>query len=163
MLVPELNWKESSELLEGFGNFCLPPTEDELKAEERAGPINYRPRRTVTMQCIPFAKKQPEIKPLELLKLKLQDIEAKPTILKSARSSLTSVLAWLWEVIARPCLDELGLKQPHSDGPWAPCMVDSHESAQLLSNSCSGTSLQHPQRESARQSRIVVQLFGQKR
>ncbi|KAH8683912.1 CHAT domain-containing protein [Ilyonectria robusta] len=39
---------------------------------------------------------------------------------KSLGSDLSTTLAWLWRVVVRPCLDQLGFNQPHphSSGRW---------------------------------------------
>ncbi|EUC39771.1 hypothetical protein COCMIDRAFT_110631 [Bipolaris oryzae ATCC 44560] len=88
-------------LKDGFQNFLLPPTEDELKRAASAGPIvvvNVSPHR-----CDAF----------------LVHIESHVKSLHTANSyRVQQMLEWLWDVAARPVLEALNLKQAPSDDDW---------------------------------------------
>jgi hypothetical protein len=123
---------------EGFTNFLRPPSEREMKATADAGPtvvINLSSYRCdaifITSERISF---------LNLPKLNLKDIQANIDSLRSTRSSLTaSMLAWLWEAVACPCLEELRIIKPIFWRPMAACTVDTHWSTQPVPDTCSRT------------------------
>lgn len=98
----------------GFQNFLFPPSEGELKMAARLGPIvvvNLSLHR-----CDAFLIEEHGIRVLRLPKLSLKEVEQKADSLSGL--SLTPTLAWLWNVVAQPCLDALGRVEPHFRGDW---------------------------------------------
>ena len=105
----------------GFGRFLLAPTEDELMAAATSGSIviiNVSQDR-----CDAFVICGTGLETVELPDLDYFDIE---DYLKDFGSRLasTDVLEWLWDAIAEPVLDCLGLTEtPRQDWPriwWIP-------------------------------------------
>jgi tetratricopeptide (TPR) repeat protein len=100
----------------GFGNFLRPPTKKELTTAANVGPIiviNMSPYR-----CDAFLVKHNGITSLKLPELSTEVAQEKAEDLRSSHSSLTSVLAWLWDVIAQPCLQALGLQSVSLGDEW---------------------------------------------
>ncbi|KAI3326476.1 CHAT domain-containing protein [Xylariaceae sp. AK1471] len=94
----------------GFENFHLPPTINELKAAADPDPIivvNLSPYR-----CDAFLIECNQIRILELPNLTLEQIPERTKELQ------TSLLEWLWDVVARPVLDALGFREPITDTKW---------------------------------------------
>jgi len=97
----------------GFEDFLLPPSEGEMQATARCGPIvvinvsEYR--------CDALLVEQHQIRSLALSCLNSKEIKE-----KAQRGGLGSfkVLAWLWDAVANPILDALGFTQPPSDDNW---------------------------------------------
>ncbi|KAI1158960.1 CHAT domain-containing protein [Nemania serpens] len=94
----------------GFENFHLLPTIDELKAAAHPDPIiivnlsSYR--------CDAFLVERDRVRVLQLLDLTVEQL------LKRTKGLQTSLLEWLWDVIACPVLDALGFQEPITDTKW---------------------------------------------
>jgi len=99
------------EIRRDWPNFLRPPTEKELTAEAVLGPIilvnisHYR--------CDAFLVWRNGISVKRLREMTFKDVEKR---VKDLKSDLTTILAWLWRVIAKPCLDDLGFVEPHPEG-----------------------------------------------
>jgi len=98
----------------GFHNFLCPPTADELMAAADPDPIVVL--NVHHIRCDAILIERNRIRTLELPGLTPQDIQERVQSLQSTR--IIPILEWLWDVVARPCLDELGLDQPISDDNW---------------------------------------------
>ncbi|KAI1662037.1 CHAT domain-containing protein [Daldinia decipiens] len=98
-----------------FHNFLLPPDRAELISAADPDPIvivNLSPCR-----CDAFLIERTQIRVLNLPDLNLLDAKRWVHYLQSPRktdSSTAKMLEWLWKVVCRPCLDELGYKTPNS-------------------------------------------------
>lgn len=96
-----------------FEDFMIAPTEEEMRAAAKEGPIiainssEYR--------CDAILVEQQQIRFLPLPKLNNREIEE-----KIRRNDLGSpkVLKWLWDTVTKPILDALGFTQPPPDGEW---------------------------------------------
>lgn len=96
-----------------FGNFLLPPSQEEIRTAAERGPIvvinisGYR--------CDALLIEPHQIRSVALPHLKIKEIRE-----KTEKGSLGSseVLEWLWDIIANPILDALGFTQPASDNIW---------------------------------------------
>jgi len=97
----------------GFENILLPPTVDELMAAANPGPIIVV--NLSSYCCVAFLVERCQIRALELPQLSLEEVEKRA---KNLRSDLTTTLAWLWRVVAYPCLEALGFTQPPSEDNW---------------------------------------------
>ncbi|KAL9122176.1 MAG: hypothetical protein Q9187_001266 [Circinaria calcarea] len=97
----------------GFKDFLLPPSEKEMQAAARCGPIvvinvsEYR--------CDALLVEQHQIRSLALPHLNSKDIEKKT---QRGRLGSREILEWLWDAIANPILDALGFTQPPSGESW---------------------------------------------
>jgi hypothetical protein len=101
--------------LPNFEEFLLPPTADQIKAAAGEGPIaviNVSPYR-----CDAFLITCSQIRVLELPNLHERDVNEHAMVL-NAVGVTSSLLEWLWNVIARPVLEALEFKQPPSDDNW---------------------------------------------
>ncbi|KAL5598291.1 hypothetical protein FOBRF1_012084 [Fusarium oxysporum] len=102
---------------QGFGNFLRLPTLSDLKAAADVGPIiviNMSP-----YGCDAFLVTCKEVFSIQLPALSIGEVQENVDSLKSSHSTLTSVLAWLWDVVAHPCLQSLGLESATSiDNKW---------------------------------------------
>ncbi|RYP54761.1 hypothetical protein DL769_010292 [Monosporascus sp. CRB-8-3] len=101
----------------GFYNFLLPPTAEELMAAADPNPIivvnlsSYR--------CDAFLIRRDRIKVLELPGLTLEEVQERARNLQLSRLIIpSSLLEWLWDVVARPSLDALGFRDTISDDNW---------------------------------------------
>ncbi|PMD67709.1 uncharacterized protein K444DRAFT_690656 [Hyaloscypha bicolor E] len=97
----------------GFENFLLPPTVDELIAGADLDPIVVV--NVSFYRCDAFLVERCQIRALELPQLSLEEVEKRA---KNLGSDLTTTLAWLWRVVAYPCLEALGFTQPPSGDNW---------------------------------------------
>jgi tetratricopeptide (TPR) repeat protein len=109
--------------LPGFKNFLQPPQADELRLAASFGPIILI--NVSEYHCGAFLVESHAMRVLPLPRLKHSDIEKNANILRSIRHDPTSskgqmsrMLEWLWDVAAGPILDELGFREPPSDGKW---------------------------------------------
>jgi hypothetical protein len=100
----------------GFEKFLLPATADELMTAADPNPIAVI--NISSYRCDALLIQRHCITSLNLQKLSLEDVKAEAKNMKSSRASLSSTLAWLWDVIALDCLEALGFKQAHSRGNW---------------------------------------------
>jgi tetratricopeptide (TPR) repeat protein len=101
---------------EGFKNFLLPPTLDELTTAANDGTIVVV--NVSSYRCDAFLVRQSQpVTVLELPKLLLEDIEEISKSLRTAdQYGVQQTLVWLWDVVASPILDVLGFKQtPYGD------------------------------------------------
>ena len=104
----------------GFNGFLRPPAADELISAAGLGPIiivnlsSYR--------CDAFLVEGNRISVLELPGLTVDEVQKRALDLQLSRKSgslcLAPLLEWLWNIIARPCLDALGFREPVSDSNW---------------------------------------------
>jgi CHAT domain-containing protein len=98
--------------LPGFDRFLLAPSEDELKAAAKYGPIviinvsDYR--------CDAFIIEDSRLWALQLPRLHSTDLRDR---IKTSLADPT-LLEWLWDTIAQPILDALGFTQAPLDGCW---------------------------------------------
>ncbi|KAK2608929.1 hypothetical protein QQS21_002505 [Conoideocrella luteorostrata] len=97
----------------GFENFLLAPSEGDLRAAARFGPIvvinvsKYR--------CDAILIEESQIRILPLLSLNIEDIEKRAT---EGHLGNPKALEWLWDVVARPVLDALAFVSVSSDDVW---------------------------------------------
>ena len=92
--------------LHGFDRFLLAPSEDELKTAAKYGPIviiNVSDHR-----CDAMIIENHQIRVLRLSRLHSNDIRDR---IKNNLADL-EILEWLWDTIAQPVLDALGLPKP---------------------------------------------------
>ena len=103
---------------QGFQNFLLPPTLDDLKTAADPGPIVFI--NVSSYRCDAFIMRQNcPVKALELANLRLKDIERNTKSLRTANQyRMQKTMEWLWDVAARPILEELGFEEPPSDENW---------------------------------------------
>ena len=103
----------------GFENFHLPPSIDMLKAAADPDPIiivNLSPYR-----CDAFIIERYQVRVLRLPNLTLEQVQQHAKKLQISRQLATpptSLLEWLWDVVARPVLDALGFQEPITDTKW---------------------------------------------
>ncbi|RDA94087.1 hypothetical protein CP533_5334, partial [Ophiocordyceps camponoti-saundersi (nom. inval.)] len=102
----------------GFNNFLLPPTAESLKAAANPDPIIVI--NLSRFRCDAFLIEHHQIRVLNLPDMTLTEAETRARHLQSSRLraffDISPLLEWLWDVVARPCLDELGFKGPPPDG-----------------------------------------------
>ena len=113
---------------EGFERFLLGPSEGDLKALAKYGPIVFLNVSEVRSDA--FLVESQRIRSLRLPQLNHNDLDAyskrflyavQPMNIKShstATSELDEVLKWLWNVAVGPILDELGFKEPPIGDKW---------------------------------------------
>ncbi|KAK4176442.1 CHAT domain-containing protein [Triangularia setosa] len=97
----------------GFEDFLLPPKKNEMRSAAGCGPVivinvsKYR--------CDAFLVERHQIRCLPLPNLNVDEIER-----RACQGNLGSlpVLRWLWDVIAHPILDALGLTKPPPSAAW---------------------------------------------
>ena len=104
----------------GFSGFLLPATEEEMMKLADPGPIiitnisHYR--------CDAFLIEHNGIRVLELPDLDKAEIETQVRKLRTLRATsafdMAPMLEWLWETLAKPCLDALGFLGAVTDGNW---------------------------------------------
>ena len=114
-----------SEILEeirtqpGFSEFLFPLGEEAIKTTADLGPLivvtvdNFR--------CDAFLVERHQIRVLHLHDLTLEDVHNHVRRLQMSRFSvpyLSSMLEWLWNTIAGPCLDALGYNNTVVDDNW---------------------------------------------
>ncbi|PVI03265.1 hypothetical protein DM02DRAFT_698160 [Periconia macrospinosa] len=104
----------------GFKNFLLPPTVQELMAAANPDPIIVV--NASSYRCDAFLIERSQIRVLELPGLTLKELQERARKLRLSRFtgafSLLPLLEWLWDVVAGPCLDALGFKNPICDDTW---------------------------------------------
>ncbi|KAM0148086.1 hypothetical protein ACHAPG_010202 [Botrytis cinerea] len=97
---------------DGFRDFLLPPSKEEMVAAARLGSIvvinvsKYR--------CDAILVEKHQIRLLHLPDLSKKEIEEKSVEILGT----PKVLEWLWDVAVHPILEALGFIQPPSDGNW---------------------------------------------
>ncbi|KUJ09999.1 uncharacterized protein LY89DRAFT_656612 [Mollisia scopiformis] len=101
--------------LPNFEGFLLPPTVDQIKAAASKGPIAVI--NVSRYRCDAFLITSSEIKVLELPNLHEREVNEHAMVL-NAVGVTSSLLEWLWDVVARPVLEALGFKQTPSDDDW---------------------------------------------
>lgn len=104
-----------------FERFLLSPSENDIKAAAKSGPIVII--NISRFQCQALIIEPEEIKPLWLPRLHLYEIEAYARDLEKGHIDI-SLLEWLWKVIVKPVLMVLGFdQQPEDHWPrirWIP-------------------------------------------
>jgi hypothetical protein len=100
--------------LPGFEDFLLPPSETEIKAAARCGPIvvinvsKYR--------CDALLVEPHQVQAMALTQLSIEEVEDKAW---GADLGSHEVLEWLWDKVTQQILDALGFTQPpSSDDSW---------------------------------------------
>ncbi|KAF5547040.1 30S ribosomal S17P protein [Fusarium phyllophilum] len=96
-----------------FSNFLESPTEDDIRGAARLGPvvaINLS-----KFRCDAILVDQHQIRSLPLPGLTVDKMNE-----KESQGSLTSLsmLEWLWDIVAGPILQGLGIRGPPPDGDW---------------------------------------------
>lgn len=94
-----------------FENFLLAPTEADMKAAAKSGPIVIINMSKYRCDAILIVHNKIRSLPLPLLTTK----EAQERLRKPESPK---VLEWLWDVAASPVLDALGFTQPPFDDKW---------------------------------------------
>lgn len=95
--------------LPGFQRFLMAPSEEEIKAAAGSGPIviiNISIHR-----CDALIVDKNELKALPLPGLEHSDVQARAADLRNLGAPDVRLLEWLWDMIAKPILDALGLTQ----------------------------------------------------
>lgn len=103
--------------LPGFDRFLLAPTEDEFKAAAAYGPIVIVNVSDYSCDALIVEKKQ--LGALQLPRLQMPAIRARAKTLANPESlepGLLELLEWLWETVAEPVLNALGLVESPRDG-----------------------------------------------
>lgn len=96
--------------LPGFEDFLLPPSETDIKAAARCGPIvvinvsKYR--------CDALLVEPHQVQAIALTQLSIEEVEDKAW---EADLGSHEVLEWLWDKVMQQILDALGFTQPPSD------------------------------------------------
>ena len=98
--------------LPGFERFLLAPSEDEVKRAAKSGPIVII--NVSSYRCDALIIETTQIRALPLPHLYAKDIPDRTT----GSLGKPEILKWLWETVARPVLDTLGLTQTPSDECW---------------------------------------------
>ncbi|KAH0829397.1 hypothetical protein FOPE_10120 [Fonsecaea pedrosoi] len=106
-----------------FHRFLLPPDTNQLMAA--ANPHHVIVVNLSSYRSDAFLIEGHQIRTLPLPRLVLEDVQVRAQNIKDTQVEADSLLEWLWDVIARPCLDELGFDGPPSskDYPrvwWVP-------------------------------------------
>lgn len=101
--------------LPNFEGFLLPPTADQTKAAATNGPIAVI--NVSEYRCDAFLVTCSEIRVLELPNLHEREVN-KHAVRLNVVGVTSSLLEWLWDVIARPVLETLEFKKPPSDDNW---------------------------------------------
>jgi hypothetical protein len=98
----------------GFEDFLLPPSEAEIKATARCGPIvviNVSKRR-----CDALLVEPRQIRALPLTRLSIEEVERKA---RGGDLGSHEVLEWLWYTVTEQILDALGFNHtPSSNDSW---------------------------------------------
>jgi hypothetical protein len=97
---------------QGLENFLLPPTEADIKAAAKHGPVVIINMSKYRCDAILIEQDKIRSLPLPLLTTK----ETKGRGIQGLRSSET--LEWLWDAVTSPILDALGFTQPPPRGKW---------------------------------------------
>ncbi|MCJ1250434.1 hypothetical protein MMC30_007662 [Trapelia coarctata] len=109
---------EEIRALPGLSRYLLPPSENEMKAAAKFGPIVV-----ITVddfRCDAILIEYHQIRVLNLPNLTAEEVNTRVQDLHAARDSfrIMSILEWLWEAIADPCLHALGFDSPISSVEW---------------------------------------------
>jgi hypothetical protein len=108
--------------LPSFDRFLMAPSEEEIKAAAVSGPIVII--NASIYRCDALIVDKLELKSLPLPGLKHSDIQVQSAALLNPGALDTRLLEWLWDTIAKPILDTLGLTQkPDGYSPriwWIP-------------------------------------------
>jgi tetratricopeptide (TPR) repeat protein len=97
----------------GFEDFLLPPTENKVKQAAESGPIIVV--NTCLVRCDAIVIEPHQIRAVLLPHFRRQDMTR---FIKEGTLRSSLALEWLWDCIASPILDALGLtKTPDSDWP----------------------------------------------
>lgn len=104
-----------------FQSFLQPPTEAELMAAAKPGPIIVL--NLSWLQCDAFLIEKHQIRILSLSDITSGEVEETARRLKSAIHAKRSdrlkwILGWLWHKITCPCLEALGFTQTPEDEAW---------------------------------------------
>ncbi|KAG7429491.1 hypothetical protein Forpi1262_v009459 [Fusarium oxysporum f. sp. raphani] len=105
---------------DGFEDFLHFPSQEKLKAAAEKGPIVIVNISTYCCDAFLIESSQIKVLPLSVFGLTLASVEEQVQQLSAARLSSSRqafyrCLKWLWDTIAKPCLDALGLDKPHSN------------------------------------------------
>lgn len=114
--------------LPGFGDFLLPPTVAQMRAEAAQGPIVLV--NIDRLRCDALVVTERGIKPVplrvtegqlahtarEFLEAAAVDRDAPLSRKDEARETVFSTLEWLWDTVAKPVLDAAGITDPIPDG-----------------------------------------------
>ncbi|KAJ5726428.1 TPR Domain containing protein [Penicillium malachiteum] len=93
--------------LPGFDRFLMAPSEEEIKAAASLGPIVII---NISMnRCDALIVDKNELKSLPLPDLKYTDVQVRAADLRNMGTPDVRLLEWLWDMIAKPILDALGL------------------------------------------------------
>lgn len=101
--------------LPNFERFLLPPTADETKAAASNGPIVVI--NVSSYRCDAFLITHSDIRVLNLPNLRESEVNEHATMLNSVGVT-SSLLEWLWDVIARPVLEALDFQQSPLGDDW---------------------------------------------
>ncbi|KAJ5720225.1 TPR Domain containing protein [Penicillium malachiteum] len=93
--------------LPGFDRFLMAPSEDEFKVAATLGPIVII--NISTFRCDALIVEKHEIHAIPLPYLKKSDIQVREAALARPEALDSQLLEWLWEAIANPVLNALGL------------------------------------------------------
>lgn len=99
-----------------FENFLLPPSADDLMASAEAGPVivvNVSNARSDA-----FLITRLSISVLPLPSMTPDEVQTQAQHLVSSPYDPSPVLEWLWDAVARPCLEALGFTNPVTDDNW---------------------------------------------
>jgi hypothetical protein len=96
-----------------FDNFLLPPTESMMKTAARHGPIVVV--NASLIRCDAIIIESCEVRSIHLSGLELDEITSKAQMDLGS----TPVLEWLWDTIAHPVFDAIGVNERlKADGNW---------------------------------------------
>ncbi|KAG5803603.1 hypothetical protein H9Q74_012431 [Fusarium xylarioides] len=97
----------------GFSDFLESPSEDEIRAAASLGPV-------VAINLSKFRCDAILVDQHQIRSLPLPDLTVDKMNEKESQGSLTSpsMLEWLWDIVAGPILQELGIRGPPPDGDW---------------------------------------------
>ncbi|KAI4148276.1 MAG: hypothetical protein LQ340_005153, partial [Diploschistes diacapsis] len=102
----------------GLSRFLLPPSEIDLKDAAKPGPIIII--NVDDFRCDAILIETHQIRVLKLSSLTAEEVSMHVRQLHSAKDllSMISLLEWLWEDIAEPCLHALGFDHPITGDEW---------------------------------------------
>lgn len=113
---------EEIRCLPGFDKFLLAPTEDKIRASVTDGPIVVV--NVSQYGCNALISKETSIQSMQLPRLRYDEVRNRVKTLANPQSLEPDLLEWLWEAIAGPIFETLGLRQvPTTDWPriwWIP-------------------------------------------
>ncbi|KAF7503721.1 hypothetical protein GJ744_003346 [Endocarpon pusillum] len=135
----------------GFTNFLRPPSIAEMQAAANGGPIivinvsEYR--------CDAILVELNQIRVLTLPNLRSYEVDEK---ILQGNLGTPHVLAWLWDVVAKPVLDALGYICCPLTGSLAACMVGPYRLSEQISSARGRTSRRGLRRSGARQGHVIL-------